>query len=417
MDNEIISLYSKAVETNFTDENFLNLIAAYYLSQDKKYVAMLCYLASLLANSSQRTIYNAAEDLYLNGILEPPKFIFSETPKTKISVIISTYNRPDLLKTAIKSVLDQTFQDFELIVVNNNGTEETKNVIDSFNSGKIRYIFEPKQGRYYANNAAIKVSRGEYIVYLDDDDIFFPNHLETLFSRIYSSQADIIYGRNRWVIGKWVNNEWVELKDLTDNSKYEQNRIYTSCIIANQNVMHHRRIIEKIGLYQEQPERGSDWEFHVRCARNYPHIERINQVTSEVRVPDVIPSSNPERSQFYSILWPLFFRSGFGEATLGIAAWQNKDKKKSIQHLSKLGQDWQFLHKRTLDGLWNLAIGSHEFFELFPWDIIDEYHPLWLAKKMHTSKGLSIRKYIPASVQIDVMKKSASYLTNKIINP
>tara|TARA_Y100000031_G_scaffold102701_1_gene112577 strand:+ start:672 stop:866 length:195 start_codon:yes stop_codon:yes gene_type:complete len=60
----------------------------------------------------------------------------------RVSVIIPTYNRAKLLKKAVESVLDQTFQDFEVIIVDDGSTDNTKNIVDSFNSNKIKYIHQ-----------------------------------------------------------------------------------------------------------------------------------------------------------------------------------------------------------------------------------------------------------------------------------
>ncbi len=95
-----------------------------------------------------------------------------------ISVIIPTYNRPAMLKRAIESVLAQTHRDFEIVVVNDCGTD-VKSLITSLQArAPITYVrHEKNMDRAAARNTGLKLAKGKYIVYLDDDDIFYPDHL------------------------------------------------------------------------------------------------------------------------------------------------------------------------------------------------------------------------------------------------
>jgi len=97
----------------------------------------------------------------------------------KVSVIIPTYNREQLLKRAIQSVLNQTFRDFEIIVVDDGSTDNTKEIIDSFTSDKIKYIYESNSGgAARPKNTGIKNAQGKYIAVLDSDDEWLPQKLE-----------------------------------------------------------------------------------------------------------------------------------------------------------------------------------------------------------------------------------------------
>ena len=95
-----------------------------------------------------------------------------------VSAIIPTYNFGRFLGEAIQSVLDQTFTDFELIVVDDGSTDDTREVVGSFNDSRIRYIYQENRGLPAARNTGIKASRGEYIAFLDSDDIWLTQNLE-----------------------------------------------------------------------------------------------------------------------------------------------------------------------------------------------------------------------------------------------
>lgn len=372
--------YQTCLQDDFRNCSPLNHLASYYEGLNKPYVALLCRLASLLVDPSQEDLYQVAQSSYKLGTLAAEQFRFANPCTCRVSIVVATYNRPISLPVALKSILAQSFQDFEVVVINNGGDNTAQEIVSSLNSTKIRYLYEPRPGQYVATNTAIRKARGEYIAYLDDDDILYPNHLETLYNSIKSYDTRILYGRNRWVKGKWVNGCWVEEQDITKYNPYDVNRLYGSCIIANQNVIHHRSVIEEIGLYQDQPERGSDWEFRVRCSRIYD-IPRIDAVTSEVRVPDIFPSENNLRAQFYSRLWPIYFRSGFGELILAIASWANREKRDAWEHIEKI-DTWQYMSKRSLEALWIYLARISPFERDYLLEKLSCYQPVWLAKKM-----------------------------------
>lgn len=100
------------------------------------------------------------------------------------SIIIPTYNRSNLLKKCINSVLKQTFSDWELIVVDNASTDDTEQVVQSFNVNNIRYIYTPIPDRSRARNKGIIEAKGDYILFIDDDDYVLENHLEVFNHQI-----------------------------------------------------------------------------------------------------------------------------------------------------------------------------------------------------------------------------------------
>src|SRR5581483_10971011 len=96
------------------------------------------------------------------------------------SVIIPVYNRAGALGAAIESVLAQSCQDFEIVVVDDGSKDDPRSVIDSFRDFRIRYIRQENQGGGVARNTAIDAARGAYIAPLDSDDVFLPHHLQTM---------------------------------------------------------------------------------------------------------------------------------------------------------------------------------------------------------------------------------------------
>ena len=109
------------------------------------------------------------------------------------SIILPTYNRSNLLSGAIKSVINQSLTDWELLIIDDGSTDNTKEVVLSFNDSRIRYIYQDNAERSAARNRGIKESVGIWVCFLDSDDIFFNNYLKNLKDIIdYNNKPSII---------------------------------------------------------------------------------------------------------------------------------------------------------------------------------------------------------------------------------
>jgi glycosyltransferase involved in cell wall biosynthesis len=114
-----------------------------------------------------------------------------------VSVVISTHNRPAALRVAIKSVVAQTLNDWEIIVVGDCCRSDTKDVVSEFGNPRIRYIDLPVNFGEQSgpNNLGMARSRGRYIAFLNHDDLWFPDHLAALTGWIEATGADLIFSR------------------------------------------------------------------------------------------------------------------------------------------------------------------------------------------------------------------------------
>jgi len=98
----------------------------------------------------------------------------------KVSIIIPTYNRTDLLPRAIQSVINQTYKDWELLIIDDGSTDNTKEIVEEFvkKDPRIRYFYKENGGQGSARNLGIKNAKGEYIAFLDSDDEWLPEKLD-----------------------------------------------------------------------------------------------------------------------------------------------------------------------------------------------------------------------------------------------
>jgi glycosyltransferase involved in cell wall biosynthesis len=144
--------------------------------------------------SSRQLLSLGARSLKYMTRARPAIRIVRERPAADplISVIIATYNWSSVLRLAIHSVLWQTEQDFEILVVGDGCTDDSEAAVQSFGDARVRWHNLPRNfGHQTApNNAGLALARGRYIAYLGHDDIWHPEHLRTLLAAMVQSEAD-----------------------------------------------------------------------------------------------------------------------------------------------------------------------------------------------------------------------------------
>jgi len=195
-------------------------------------------------------------------------------PKPKVSVIIPTHNRAALVTEAINSVLTQTFKDFELIVVDDGSTDNTRDALKGY-TDRIHYIYQENQRRSEARNTGIKAASGEYIAFLDDDDLWLPHKLEKQVTFLDANpdkglvhtftDAIDITGR---LMEKERNGrlQWYK-KSMKLGYTYEGISRLGAIFLSS--VLLRSRCLEKVGLFDTVTEAYEDWDFGLRFASEY----------------------------------------------------------------------------------------------------------------------------------------------------
>jgi len=194
-----------------------------------------------------------------------------------VSIIIPTYNREHLLGRAIQSVLDQTYQNFELIIVDDGSTDDTEKLVKSFNSEKIRYIRHGEnKGPSAARNTGIQSAKGDYIAFQDSDDEWMPEKLEKQIRAFETASpaVGIVYtGRYRIINNK---KEYLPLAGVTPKDGDVFSSLLKVCFVCTPVALVKRDCFERAGMFDERFPPFEDWELFLRMSRYY-QFKYINE--------------------------------------------------------------------------------------------------------------------------------------------
>jgi glycosyltransferase involved in cell wall biosynthesis len=194
-----------------------------------------------------------------------------------VSVIIPTFNRPNQLLNAVKSVLRQTYTAFEVIVINDCGIDVSK-ILKIFADQRIFYISHAtNKGLAATRNTGIQAARGKYIAYLDDDDEFFPNHLQTLVEALEGSKFKVAYTDGIKCLYEEHNSSTVlKHKFVEHSSDFDPHRLLFQNYIPVLCMMHAKSCLDHTGFFDEKLNVHEDWDLWIRLSRIFPflHIKK-----------------------------------------------------------------------------------------------------------------------------------------------
>lgn len=194
----------------------------------------------------------------------------------KVSVIIPTYNRACTIKKAIESVLNQTYKNIEIIVVDDNSNDDTNYVIKKYLEKYkfIRYIkHEYNKGGSAARNTGAANSSGDILAFLDSDDEWISNKLEEDLKCIVDDDFDMVYC-DMYAINSKTGEKEAIIKKSYDDIYYEllkRNIIGGTSLITIK-----KQVFNQVGGFNEGLPSCQDWEFYIKVARKYK-IKKINK--------------------------------------------------------------------------------------------------------------------------------------------
>jgi glycosyltransferase involved in cell wall biosynthesis len=184
------------------------------------------------------------------------------------SIIIPTFNRESFIKKTVESALQQSVENFEVIIVDDGSTDNTEKMISTMTHPKLRYFKKSNEERAVARNFGVRMAKSEYITFLDSDDLLRPNHLEVACGIVNEFGRPPIFHLGHDVIdpnGKLVKR-WKPLPDPVNDKLVEGNFLSVMGVFVQKQIM----IENPFNENREMSGAGEDYELWLRLAARYP---------------------------------------------------------------------------------------------------------------------------------------------------
>ena len=212
--------------------------------------------------------------------------------KPLFSVIIPAYNHEKYISDCVQSVLNQTCQDFELIIINDGSSDKTGEIVESFSDERIKYFYQENHDAPYTINRGMREAKGEYIAILNSDDIFECNKLaESLV--VLSEGCEFTFGKLVVIDenNKPFNGEEPRVKWINDKlNNFEQGNLlkWLLCninfLVTTSNFVFKKSILDEVGFFHEKLHYSHDFDFLLRAIMAQKSIKFIPKVLSKYRM-------------------------------------------------------------------------------------------------------------------------------------
>ena len=219
-----------------------------------------------------------AEELHsaLERVVNRNKLDINELPL--ISIVMPTRNHAKFIRLAVDSVLEQDYNNVQLIVMDGNSTDNTVDILKEYGS-RIQWVSENDSGQTDAINKGMRIAKGDILAYLNSDDILLPGALSAVAEYFkINAECDLIYGNAEYidVDGKLIGSY------ATEN--YSFNRLMQDCCICQPATFWKRRIAERVGEFNETLQTAMDYEYWLRVANAGGIIHRHHKILAQSRL-------------------------------------------------------------------------------------------------------------------------------------
>ena len=211
----------------------------------------------------------------------------------KVSIVVPVYNSEKTIRKCLNSLMEQTYDDCEIIVVDNNSTDNTKKIVREFD--KIKCVFEPVPGRGAARNTGEKHTDGEIIVMTDSDCVAYPNWVSELVNPIIRNECDAVQGSEE----SMADDFWSAHIQNQHSRKEKDDNIIG--MIDTKNFAISINALKKIGFTSRKYMSGNDTELSIRFKKNNLRLKFL----SDVEVKHFHPNSFKKvvKKYFYRAAW------------------------------------------------------------------------------------------------------------------
>lgn len=216
--------------------------------------------------------------------------------RPKVSVILPTYNRAHLIRRAIDTVLSQTYGDFELIVVDDGSTDDTKEIVKSVQDPRLRFVQHTEnRGGSAARNTGIGMARGDYIAFQDSDDEWSLDKLARQVETMERSapEVGVVYS------GFWLIHDgrtsYIPYPRISRESGRIHSELLRENFVTTPSILVKKASLLKSGLFDERLPRLQDWEIAIRLSKDHGFVCIDEPLLTSHRLSDSISADRGAR--------------------------------------------------------------------------------------------------------------------------
>lgn len=190
------------------------------------------------------------------------------------SIVITVYNKENFVGETLESVLKQTYTDFEIIIVNDGSTDNSETVIQTFKDSRIQYFFQKNEGVAKARNFGIEKAQGDYVCFLDADDYWNSNFLETMHyysqklpeQKVFACAIEVETENKTFPANYSIDKKAdFEIVDFFTASQKE-------CVLWTSSSVFQKSVFESVGHFDTNIKKGEDTELWIRIGLQYPIV-------------------------------------------------------------------------------------------------------------------------------------------------
>jgi len=244
-------------------------------------------------------------------------------PQPAVSILLPVYNSEKYLRRAIDSLVNQTFTDFELLILNDGSSDRSEQIIQSYIDSRIVYVKnEVNKGLIYSLNKGIALAKGEFVARMDGDDICLPERLQKQYDWLEKSASTAVVGCHVSFIddSESITGEWKEDVETKSHSQIKKKMCWENCM-AHSSVMVRAEILKQY-RYKENQKDTEDYDLWLRILADNQVIEKVPEKLLLYRVHEssitgsILRKSNPFFKLFHCKR--RFLQSRFSEGKWGM---------------------------------------------------------------------------------------------------
>lgn len=221
-----------------------------------------------------------------------------------VSIIIPVYNRQNVVLPAIESILNQTYTNFELIIVDDASTDSTRDIVETINDKRLKYIrLNRNVGAGAARNEGIINSKHQWVAFHDSDDIWVPTKLEKQVKLIQENIPTVIFTS----FIRYKNRKREHIPDHRHINPVEDmhKQLLLGNFIATPTVLLHKECLMKVGGFNVTMPRLQDWELWIRLSIHYPFVWIEEPLVEAYYTESSISSDENKLLEAYRLIWKL----------------------------------------------------------------------------------------------------------------